>query len=169
MIYGILFFLSLFIGLGVFFDSVWLPIHKKDYERIVKLAQPKPGEIFYDLGSGTGSLLFYLAKKYKIKGVGIEISPIFYLYSKVKSFFYPNVTIKFGNFFYFDLKKTEVIYVFLPLKVHPKLKKKIEEKVKEGTKIILAYWPMSEWKPCQISKKENSATFYLYKKEKGHL
>ena len=169
MIYGILFFLSLFIGLGVFFDSVWLPIHKKDYERIVKLAQPKPGEIFYDLGSGTGSLLFYLAKKYKIKGVGIEISPIFYLYSKVKSFFYPNVVIKFGNFFYFNLEEADVIYAFLPPKAYPKLKKKIEEKVKEGTKIILAYWPMSEWKPCQISKKENSATFYLYKKEKGHL
>jgi len=165
----ILFFLVLFIGLGVFFGSIWLPTRKKDYDRIAELAQLKQDEVFYDLGSGTGSLLFYLAKKYKIKGIGIEVSPIFYLYSKIKSFFYPNVIIKFGNFFYFNLKGADVIYTFLQPKIYPRLKKKIERGVKDGIRIVLPYWSMPEWKICQTSEKENDFTFYLYKKEEGRL
>ena len=73
-------FLFLFI-LGGFFGALWIPTRKKNYERIASLAELKPGMIFYDLGSGSGSLLFYLSKKYNIKCVGIEISPILYLYS----------------------------------------------------------------------------------------
>src|SRR5229473_2608779 len=44
-------------------------------ERMLELANLKPGETLYDLGCGDGRILIAAAEKYKAKAVGIEISP----------------------------------------------------------------------------------------------
>src|SRR3989344_8748350 len=89
--------------LGAFFDAPWVPTRKKDFIRIAEIAELQPGMLFYDLGSGSGEMLFYLSQKYNIYCVGIEVSPILYLYSKVKSLFYKKVKIIYGNFYKHDL------------------------------------------------------------------
>src|SRR5260370_16591102 len=44
-------------------------------ERMLELANLKPGETLYDLGCGDGRILIAAAEKYKVKAVGVEISP----------------------------------------------------------------------------------------------
>lgn len=157
-------FLLLFI-LGGFWGAIWLPTKRRDYDRIADLADLKPGMIFYDLGSGTGRLLFYLAKKYKIQCVGIEISPVLYLYSKIKSLFFQEVEIKYGNLFKHDLSKADVICVFLHPKMYDSLKKKIRREMKkESTILILSTWPFKNASPLEINQKDKETTYYLYKK-----
>ena len=124
--------------------------------------------LFYDLGSGTGDMLFYLSKKYNVNCVGIEISPILYLYSKIKSLFYDKVKICYGNFFKYDLSKTDVIYVFLEPKLYDKLKEKINNELKNDSKIILACWPFKESTPIRTDKKKSKIPYYLYKKAALH-
>src|SRR4030042_6669331 len=96
LIFNIILFLFI---LGGFYGVIWIPTKKKDYDRIAKLIDLKPGMTLYDLGSGTGDMLFYFSKRYNIKCVGIEISPILYLYSKCKFLFSKSVEIKYGDFF----------------------------------------------------------------------
>lgn len=156
----ILFYLIFF--LGALFEAPWLPTTKKDFDRIAKLAGLQPGMLFYDLGSGSGELLFYLSKKYGVNCVGIEISPFLYLYSKIKSLFFRKVKIKYGNFYKYDLSEADVVYVFLFPKTYHKLKTKISSGLKTGTRIVLSYWPFKDREPAQISEKENSITYYLY-------
>ena len=48
------------------------PTHAVD--RMLEMANPKPGEVLYDLGCGEGSILIKAAQKYNVKAVGIEIS-----------------------------------------------------------------------------------------------
>lgn len=150
--------------LGGFWGTIWLPTKRKDYDRIARLIDLRPGMLFYDLGSGSGNLLFYLSKRYKIKCVGIEISPILYLYSKIKSLFHTKakVEIRYGDFFKHDLSKADVVYAFLLPKIYDKLKQKIETNTKKGTKIILAYWHFKNLSPTKVSKKNNEAIYYLY-------
>jgi len=157
--------------LGGFFEAPWFPTKKKDFDRIAKLAELRPGMLFYDLGGGNGEILFYLSKKYNITCIGIELSPLLYLYSKFKSLFFKRVKIEYGNFFQYDLSKANVVYIFLLPKTYDKLKKKLNSELKEGTKIILSCWPFEYWKPTKISEKENSITYYLYivQKEKSCL
>lgn len=150
--------------LGALFEAPWIPTRKKDYERIVKMVKLQPGMLFYDLGSGTGEMLFYLSRKYNINCVGIEISPILYLYSKIKSLFYKKVKIMYGNFYKHDLSKADVIYVFLMPKTFDKLKRKIGKKLKKDSKIIISCWPLQNCNPKQISKRNNEITYYLYNK-----
>ena len=150
--------------LGSLFEAPWVPTRKKDYERIAEMIKIQPGMLFYDLGSGTGEILFYLSRKYDINCVGIEISPILYLYSKIKSLFYKKVKILYGNFYKHDLSKADVIYVFLMPKTYDKLKRKIGMELKKDSKIIVSCWPIENCSPISISKKEHSIPYYLYKK-----
>lgn len=161
ILFGILLVLLFF---GALFGAPWFITKKKDYDRIAKLANLKRGTIFYDLGCGTGNMLFYLSKKYKINCIGIEVSPVLFLYSKIKSLFRGRVKIKYGNFFNYNLSKADVVYVFLMPNVYNKLKNKLNRELKNEVKVILAYWPFKKSKPIFVSKKEGDTTYYLYKK-----
>ena len=150
---------------GALLGAIWVPTKKKDYERIAKLINIKSGTTLYDLGSGTGELLFYLAKKYNIECVGIEISPLLFLYSKVKSIFYKNVEIKYGNLFRSNLSEADVIYAFLLPKTYDKLKERIRKSSKKNALIILAAWPFERIEPDRISNEANKTSYYLYYKK----
>lgn len=160
----ILILLLILLFLGALFEAPWLPTKKKDYERIIKMANLRPEMSFYDLGSGTGDMLFYLSQKYNINCVGIEISPILYLYSKIKSIFYKKVKIKYGNFYKYDLSKADVIYAFLMSKNFDRLKKEIGKKMKKDSKIILSCWPFQNCNSKQISEGNKKIPYYLYDK-----
>jgi len=159
----IILFLLLFTGVPIA-RVIWVPTRRKDYERIAELADLQPNVTFYDLGSGSGELLFYLSSKYRIKCVGVEISPLLYLYSKIKSLFYKNVIIKYGNLFNHNISEAGMIYIFLLPKLYPKLKNKIINEAPENSKIILSCWPFDAVNPSQINKMNNKITYYLYKK-----
>ncbi len=157
-------FFLILIFFGALWGVPWLPTKKEDYDRIAKLANLKPGVSFYDIGSGTGDMLFYLSKKYNVNCVGIEISPILYFYSKIKSLFYKKVDIRYGNFFLHNLSNADVVYAFLYPKLYDKLKRKINSDLKNNSEIILAYWPFEKLKPIRTSKEEYRTTYYLYTK-----
>jgi len=150
--------------IGGLFGAIWIPTKKKDYERIAKLAGLRPGMIFYDLGSGSADLLFYLSKKYRIKCVGIEISPILYLYSKIKSIFFKDVRIRYGDFLKHDLSKADVIYVFLLPRIYEKLQEKLGNDAKNESLVILSVWPFKDAKYFKTSEERGKFTYFLYKK-----
>jgi 16S rRNA A1518/A1519 N6-dimethyltransferase RsmA/KsgA/DIM1 with predicted DNA glycosylase/AP lyase activity len=150
--------------IGGFYGVIWLPTRKRDYERIAGLADLRPGIVFCDIGSGTGDLLFYLSKKYKIKCIGIEVSPILYVYSKIKSLFYHNVEIKYGNLFKYDLSNVNIVYAFLHPKMYSRLKAKIDREARKGTTIILSCWPFENTNPLKVDQKDSETIYYVYKK-----
>ena len=164
MIYLFVLLLIVFlIFCGGFWNAPWLPTNKKDFKRIADLVEMDSRLIFYDLGSGGGDLLFYLSKQYNIKCVGVEISPVLYLYSKIKSLFYKNTTIKYGNFFNYNLSEADVVYCFIKPEAYPKLKQKMKKELKKETIIILSCWPLKGVKPFKVSRLKNSISFYLYR------
>lgn len=158
-----LLFLILFTGAPIG-RVIWIPTRRKDFERIGVLAELRPNMTFYDLGSGSGGLLFYLSKKYGIKCVGVEVSPLLYLYSKIKSLFCKNVSIKYGNLFNHNIAEADVIYIFLLPKLYAKLKTKIVSESQKDSKIIFSCWPCDKCIPSQISEKKGEMTYYLYNK-----
>ncbi|MFH1582800.1 MAG: class I SAM-dependent methyltransferase, partial [Candidatus Falkowbacteria bacterium] len=52
----------------------WVPSRSRDLKRTFKLADLRPGQIFYDLGCGNGKVAIYAANNFKVKAVGLEIS-----------------------------------------------------------------------------------------------
>ena len=51
------------------------PTPQEVVERMLALAEVKPGDVLYDLGAGDGRIVIAAAKKYGVKAVGFEIDP----------------------------------------------------------------------------------------------
>jgi SAM-dependent methyltransferase len=161
------FFLLIFLVLlflGAFWKAPWLPTKKEDYTTIAELAGLKEGMNFYDLGSGTGRMLFYFSKKYSANCFGIEISPLLYLYSKIRSLFQKRVKIFYGNFFRYDLSEADVVFIFGHPKLYGKLRKKLVRELKTEAKIIVACWPFENASALSVKKGKSGVSYYLYKK-----
>jgi|SRR3989344_2326 len=156
--------LPILLFIGGLLEAPWVPTKKNDFERIAKLATLKPGMLLYDLGSGSSEMLFYLSRTYNINCVGIEISPILYIYSKIKSLFYRKVKILFGNFYRHNVSRADVVYIFLMPKTFDKLERKLNEELRESSKVIISCWPLKNFTPLKTSEVDNEITYYLYNK-----
>lgn len=149
---------------GAWSAAPWLPTRSKDVKRMVKLANIKPGERFYDLGCGDGRSVFAAAKE-GAEAIGIEVFILPYLYAVIKSLFQKRTKILFGDLFNYDLRGADVIFIFLMNKSYQKLAKKFEEELKPGARVITSCWPIDGWEDKLV--KEDKPTdrdlpLYLY-------
>jgi len=153
-------------ALGAISLAPWVPSRKRDLARIFKLAGLKPNEVFYDLGCGTGQIVMYANKNFGAKAIGIEIGLPMYLVCRLKKLLRgnKNIIFKWKNFFKENLEAADVIYLFgRPGTLNQKLKEKITNEVKPGTRIISYVFPMENWQPTQVDGDGiKQAKVYLY-------
>ncbi len=144
----------------------WVPTFKRDLKRIADLADLQPGQKFYELGSGTGKVLFYINKMTGAETIGFEIGLPFYLISRVKQVFIGNqkVKIKYRNFFKQGLSDADVVYFFgIPKTIKDKLRQKLEKELKPETKVISYAFAIEDWQPVKVDKPgERDIAIYLY-------
>lgn len=124
----------------------YLPTTRKRVKDMIKIAEIKPGNKVYDLGCGDGRILFAAAKQ-GAKATGYELSIPVYIWAKVKSVFYPNVKVKYRDFWTQDLKDADVIFCFLLVQTMEKLEKDIWPNLKPGCKVISNSFRLPNIKP----------------------
>jgi precorrin-6B methylase 2 len=147
----------------------WVPTKKSDVSRALNLAQIEEGQIIYDLGCGTGTVLLEMAKKYSIKAVGFELSWPLYLVCLIKrklGRFKGSLVFKMKNFFKQDLSGADIIYIFgMPSVISKKLRPKLEKELKSGTKVISYVFPIEGWKYSAADQTKDRHPIYLYIKK----
>lgn len=138
------------------------------------LAQLKPGEVFFDLGSGDGRTVIMAAKEFGARAVGVELRED--LAKKALSTVYDEglqdrVTIVNGDMFNVDLSSANVVFLYLTTSANEKIKPKLEAELKPGTRIVSHDYEIVGWKPLKVDNFcENpklgypSHTIYLYRK-----
>ncbi|MFH0955602.1 MAG: class I SAM-dependent methyltransferase, partial [Candidatus Falkowbacteria bacterium] len=128
----------------------WVPSCGRDLKRIFKLADLKPGRIFYDLGCGDGRVVIYAANNYKVKAVGLEISLAFYLICKLRQALNKqgNIEFKLKNLYKENLSPADVVYFFgMPYVLNEKFCSKLKRELRPGTKIISYSFELHGWEP----------------------
>jgi SAM-dependent methyltransferase len=108
--------------------------------RLFRLAGLNKRDVFYDLGSGTGNVVFFCNILYGIESVGIDAIPTFIDYSnKIKeSLKFEQVNFIKGNFLLEDFSKGTVFFIVSTV-FDPDTREKLAEKFKEvspGTRVI---------------------------------
>jgi len=108
--------------------------------KIFRFAGLSEKDVFYDLGCGTGNLVFFASILYGIEAVGIEAIPAFIDFSEIikKELSFDKVSFIKGNFFEEDLSQGTVFFIvtiFFSVRERKKLAKKFKE-LPSGTKII---------------------------------
>lgn len=137
-------------------------------DRMLQLANLKPGETLYDLGCGDGRILITAASRYKIKGVGVEISNNLAKTAAErvkKAGLEDQVTIIHGDFMKTDLSDANVVTLYLATTANDMLRPNLERYLKPATRVVSYDYPIPGWKPIETSATEGRTaqhTIYLY-------
>lgn len=147
--------------ISIFFGSPHVKTRKSIINSALKLADLKKRETFYELGSGSGDVLISAAK-FNVHTIGFEISPFYYLYSKLRMLRYKNIDIKFKNILDVDLSYADVIYCYLLPKLLKKLAPKFKHELKKNARIISIGFQIDSLKLFKKIR-TNNHTIYIYK------
>ena len=142
----------------------WVPTKRREKKLLVKELGIQSGQVIYDLGCGTGTILFALAQKNaNAIFIGFEISIIPYLIAKLRAVRYKNVEIRYKNLFKQQVNDADLIIIFLLTKAYDRLKAKFKLELKHEAQIIVQGWAMENIKPSKMLKTDKALPFYIYK------
>ena len=141
-------------------------------ERMLEMANLKPGETVYDLGSGDGRVLVMAAKKFGAKAVGIELSPTLVKTAEAnlrKENLGPDqATVQQGDALEADFSKADVVVVYFLTEGNEKLRPRLEKLLKPGARVVAHDFEVRGWKPVKVEKTSafnRPHTIYLYEKK----
>ena len=149
---------------GGMHEAPFAPTRKKDVHNFTSLAKIKEGDRVVDLGCGDGRLLFACASRGAfVHGYEIALVPyLIVLWRRMFSKDRERIKITYGSFWKADLGGADVIYFFLMPEAYKRVREKIEQEVKEGTRVACYAWPVKEWELAGKKKEKNSLGTYLY-------
>jgi SAM-dependent methyltransferase len=119
-------------------------------DRMLEVAGLRPGELVYDLGSGDGRVLITAVQKYKVKGVGVEISASLCRATedRVKELnLTDRIRVVHDDMMNVDLSPADVVIIYLETKSNEILRPKLEKSLHPGARVISHDFAVSGWKP----------------------
>lgn len=136
--------------------------------RMLELAQVKPGETVYDLGSGDGRVLIVAASRFRAKAVGIEISERL-VRSSVESLkragLENTARVIHGDLMDTDLAPADVVVLYLLRDSNDLIRPKLEKSLKPGTRVVSHDYEIRGWKPTsteQMDAQKRAHSIYVY-------
>ena len=145
-------------------DVIFVPTPQEVVEDMLRLANVQKGDVLYDLGSGDGRIAITAARKYGIKATGIDIDPerIREANKNAKKAGVTNlVQFRQENLFTADFRDATVITLYLLPDLNVKLRPKLWNELKPGTRIVSHQFEMGAWKP-EKRLESNGRTIYFW-------
>ncbi|MPZ45546.1 MAG: methyltransferase domain-containing protein [Betaproteobacteria bacterium] len=131
-------------------DVIFVPTPQQVVDEMLKIANVKKGDVLYDLGSGDGRIVVTAAKRFGVRGAGIDIDPqrIAEANENAKKEGVTHlVTFKNIDLFTADFSDATVITLYLLPRLNVKLRPKLLNELKNGTRIVSHAFDMGEWQP----------------------
>lgn len=145
-------------------DVMWVPTKVEMADQMLAMAQVRPNDIVYDLGSGDGVIPIEAAKKYRVRAVGIEYNLDLVKLSqrnaeraKVQDL----VVFRQGDIFVENFSEATVLTLYLGDNLNAKLMPTIL-KMKAGTRVVSNTFRMESWIPDQELRISNGEMAYLW-------
>ena len=131
-------------------DVPYVPTTEPAVAAMLKLAGVKKADVVYDLGCGDGRIVINAAKNFGARGVGIDINPVRIGEAKenAKKAGVENlVRFEENDLFQADIHEATVVTLFLLPQINLKLRPKLLQDLKPGTRIVSNTFDMGDWKP----------------------
>ena len=131
-------------------DVPYVPTTEAAVQAMLKLADVKKTDIVYDLGCGDGRIVITAAKNLGARGVGIDINPVRIGEAKEnakKAGIEKLVRFEENDLFEADIHEATVVTLFLLPHINLKLRPKLLQDLKPGTRIVSNTFDMGDWKP----------------------
>ena len=130
-------------------DVPFVPTTDEAVQAMLKLADVKKTDVVYDLGCGDGRIVIAAAKSYGAHAVGIDVNPVRIAEAKenAKTAGVENlVRFEENDLFQADIHEASVVTLFLLSSVNLKLRPKLLQDLKPGTRIVSNTFDMGDWK-----------------------
>ena len=145
-------------------DVVFVPTPQAVVDKMLEMAKVGKGDVLYDLGSGDGRIPVTAAKRFGIRGVGIDIDPerIQEASENARKNGVANlVSFRREDLFKTKLSDATVVTLYLLPDLNVKLRPRLLAELKPGTRIVSHQFDMGTWKPDQKAEL-NGRTIYLW-------
>lgn len=133
-------------------DVIYVPTPQEVVDKMLEMAQIRPGDVVYDLGCGDGRIVVTAAKRYGVKAVGFDINPerVKEALENVRANKVEHlVTIKQADIFTLDLSEATVVTLYLLPSLNVKLMPQLA-KLRPGSRIVSHDFDMRGAKPVEV-------------------
>jgi ribosomal protein L11 methylase PrmA len=145
-------------------DVVFVPTPQEVVDKMLELAKVGKGDVLYDLGCGDGRIPVTAAKRFGIRGVGIDIDP-----QRIKEATENArkngvsglVQFRQEDLFKAHFRQATVVTLYLLPELNVKLRPRLLAELKPGTRIVSHQFDMGTWKP-ERKLELNGRTIYLW-------
>jgi SAM-dependent methyltransferase len=140
----------------------YVPSPNAVVDAMLKLAAVTPADNVYDLGCGDGRIVIAAAKQYKAHGVGIDINPQRIREAQAnaqKALVGPRVRFEQNDLFRADIHDATVVTLYLLPSVNLRLKPKLLNELRPGTRIVSHSFTMGDWKPDKEQQVEDTQIY----------
>ena len=117
-------------------------------ERMLYLAQPKAGERLVDLGSGDGRIVIEAARRYGVRGLGVEIDPALVRMAQEnarRAGVEALASFEARDLFETDLRGAGVVTLYLLPEVNLKLLPRLIDQLRPGARIVSHDYEIGPW------------------------
>jgi tRNA G37 N-methylase Trm5 len=145
-------------------DVIFVPTPYEVVDEMLRLANVKKGDVLYDLGSGDGRIPVAAAKRFGVRAVGIDIDPKRIEEANEnarKNGVTRLVTFRQEDLFKTDFSEATVVTLYLLPDLNVKLRPRLLEELRPGTRIVSHQFDMGDWKP-QKRVELNGRAVYLW-------
>ena len=120
--------------------------------KMIEAAEIKPGDILYDMGSGDGRILIEAAKKYGVKGVGIDLNPE--LIAKARQYAVQEgvshlLEFRVQDGLTVDISDATVVMLYMFKWFNNALRPKLQS-LRPGSRIVAHDFDIDDWQPSRI-------------------
>jgi SAM-dependent methyltransferase len=122
-------------------------------DAMLELAGVRSTDVVYDLGCGDGRIVIAAAKKYGAHGVGIDINPdrIKEARENARAAGVENlVRFEEKDLFKSDFHEATVVTLYLLMDLNLRLRPKLLQDLKPGSRIVSHDFTMGDWKPDRV-------------------
>jgi precorrin-6B methylase 2 len=143
-------------------DVIYVPTPQPVVDAMLEMAEVKKGDVLYDLGSGDGRIPITAAKKYGVRGTGIDINPQRIAEANEnaqREGVSELVTFKEADLFQEDFSDADVVTLYLLDSLNEKLRPRLLAELKPGTRIVSHAFRMGDWEPEQTRTVGNSTIY----------
>jgi len=143
-------------------DVPFVPTSQALVVEMLKLANVTKADTVYDLGCGDGRIVITAAKQFGARGVGVDINPE-RIQEANENARRAGVAdkVKFieGDLFTADIRPATVVTLYLLPSVNLKLRPRLLNELKPGTRVVSHSFDMDDWKPDKAAMVEGSQLY----------
>ena len=134
-------------------DSIpFVPSPMHVVHKMIEVAEIKQGDILYDMGSGDGRIVIEAAKKYGIRGVGIDLNPELVAKateSAVNEGVSDLVEFRAQDGLTVDISEATVVTLYMFKWFNNALRPKLQ-KLKPGSRVVAHDFDIDDWTPTRV-------------------